>query len=61
MEQQIEKKGKLAMFEKNVLTLVISMILLGAAMTAVPVPVLWAIGCLSFLALSVAMRPQHQG
>jgi hypothetical protein len=49
------------MFEKNVLTLVISMILLGAAMTAVPVPVLWAIGCLSFLALFVATRPQHQG
>ena len=49
------------MFEKNILILITSIILLSAAMTAVPVPVLWAMGCLSFLALSVAMRPQQQG
>lgn len=48
------------MFDKIILTLIISMILLGAAMTTVPIPVVWGIGCLAFLALSVGFRNQHQ-
>ena len=49
------------MFDKIILILIMSMILLGAAMIAVPIPVLWGIGCLIFLALSVALRSQQQG
>ena len=48
------------MFDKIILTLIISVILLGAAMTAVPIPVLWGVGCLIFYALSVALRYQPQ-
>jgi hypothetical protein len=48
------------MFEKTILILIMSMILLGAAMVALPIPVLWVMGCLSFLALSVALRTQQQ-
>ena len=49
------------MFEKTILILIMSMILLGAAMTALPIPVLWGMGCLIFLALSVALRSPQQG
>jgi hypothetical protein len=49
------------MFDKIILTLLISVILLGAAMTAIPIPILWGIGCLTFFALSVALRDQPQG
>ncbi len=49
------------MFDKIILTLIISVILLGAAMTAVPIPVLWGIGCAIFFALSFALRDQPQG
>ena len=49
------------MFDKIILVLIISVILLGVAMTAIPIPVLWGIGCLIFLALSVALRNQPQG
>ena len=49
------------MFDKIILTLIISVILLGVAMTAVPIPVLWGMGCLGFFALSVALRSQQQG
>jgi hypothetical protein len=49
------------MFDKIILTFITIMILLGAAMIAVPIPVLWGMGCLSFLALSVAFRRQRQG
>ena len=49
------------MFEKNVLILAVSMILLGAATIAVPFPVVWAMGCLTFLALFLATRAQQQG
>lgn len=50
-----------ALFEKNILILIASMILLGAAMIVVPIPVLWGMGCLIFLALSVALRRQLPG
>ena len=49
------------MFDKIILTLIMSMILLGAAMIAMPIPVLWGMGCLIFLALFVAQRSQQQG
>jgi hypothetical protein len=49
------------MFEKTILILIMGMILLGAAMTAVSIPVLWGLGCLIFLALSVALRSPQQG
>ena len=49
------------MFDKIILTLLISVILLGAAMTAIPIPVLWGIGCLIFFVLSVVLRDQPQG
>jgi hypothetical protein len=49
------------MFDKTILTLIMSMILLGVAMTAVPIPVLWGIACLIFLALSVAERRARHG
>jgi hypothetical protein len=61
MEQEVDKKGRLIMFDKIILILIISMILLGAAITAVPIPVLWGLACLIFLALSVAMRRAQQG
>ena len=48
------------MFEKNILTLIVSMLLLGVAMIAMPIPVLWGIGCLIFLALFVIQRSQQQ-
>jgi hypothetical protein len=44
------------MFNKIILTLIVSMLLLGAAMIFTPIPVLWAMGCLAFLALSVSLR-----
>ena len=49
------------MFNKIVLILIMSMLLLGAAMTATSIPVLWGIACLIFLALAVTMRGEHQG
>jgi hypothetical protein len=49
------------MFDKIILSLIVSVMLLGVAMTAVPIPVLWGMGCLGFFALSVALRSQHQG
>lgn len=49
------------MFDKLILILIGSIIMLGAAMIAVPVPLLWGLGCLIFLALSVFLRPQQQG
>ena len=48
------------MFEKNILTLILSMILLGTAITAFPIPVVWGMGCLIFLAFAVSLRIQHQ-
>ena len=48
------------MFDKIILILIMSMILLGAAMIAMPIPVLWAMGCLIFLALSATLRRQPQ-
>ena len=48
------------MFDKTILILIISMMLLGVAMTAVPIPVLWGMGCLGFFALSVVLRSQQQ-
>jgi hypothetical protein len=49
------------MFDKIILILIMSMILLGGAIIAVPIPILWGMGYLSFLALSVAMRSQRPG
>jgi hypothetical protein len=49
------------MFDKIILFLLTSMILLGAAMIAVPIPVLWGIGCLTFIALFFALHRQPQG
>lgn len=49
------------MFDKIILTFITIMILLGAAMIAVPIPVVWGMGCLSFMALFVALRRQGQG
>ena len=49
------------MFDKIILILIVSVMLLGVAMTAVPIPVLWGMGCLGFFALSVALRSQHEG
>lgn len=49
------------MFDKAILILMMSMILLGAAMIAVPFPILWGTGCLIFLALSVTLSRQQQG
>jgi hypothetical protein len=60
MEQEVDKKGRWIMFDKIILTLIISVILLGAAMTAVPIPVLWGMGCLIFFALSLSQRSQQQ-
>jgi len=48
------------MFDKILLTLIISMILLGVAMTVVPIQVLWGMGCLGFFGLSVALRSQQK-
>jgi hypothetical protein len=48
------------MFDKIILTLIISMLLLGVAMTAVPIPVLWGMSCLGFFGLSVALRSQQK-
>ncbi len=48
------------MFDKIILILIITMILVGVAITAVPIPVLWGMGCLGFFGLSVALRSQHQ-
>jgi hypothetical protein len=49
------------MFNKIILILIASMILLGAAMIFTPIPVLWAMGCLGLLALSVALRSVQPG
>ncbi len=49
------------MFDKMILILIISMILLGAATIAVPIPILWGMGCLIFFILSVVLRDQPQG
>ena len=48
------------MFDKFILILIVSMMLLGAAIIAVPIPVLWGTGCLIFLALSMTLRSQQQ-
>jgi hypothetical protein len=48
------------MFDKIILILLLSLILMGVATIAVPFPVLWAMGCLTFLALSVILRSQKQ-
>jgi hypothetical protein len=49
------------MFNKIVLILIMGLILLGAAITSTPIPVLWGMGILIFLALSVALRSEQQG
>jgi hypothetical protein len=61
MEQEVDKKGRWIMFEKNILILIMSMLLLGAAMISIPIPVLWGMGCLVFLALFIVERRAHQG
>jgi hypothetical protein len=49
------------MFDKIILILIISMTLLGAVTIAVPIPILWGMGCLIFLVLAVVLRDQPQG
>ena len=49
------------MFNKIVLVLFMVMILLGAAITATSIPVLWGMACLIFLALSMVLRSENQG
>ena len=44
------------MFEKTTFTLMLSMILLGLGMMALPIPFLWGMLCLIFIALFVAER-----
>ena len=48
------------MFNKIVLILITAMLLLGAAVVATPIPVLWGMACLIFLALSLTLRSQPQ-
>ena len=49
------------MMRKMVLTLIMGMVLAGAAVTSTPFPVLLVMGCLILWALSVAMRSEQQG
>lgn len=49
------------MFDRIIFTFITIMILLGAAVIAVPIPILWGMGCLSFMALFMAIRRQGQG
>jgi hypothetical protein len=49
------------MYNQIVLILILAMLLLGMAMTFIPVPVLWGMACLIFLALSLDERRAHQG
>ena len=60
MEEEVNKKGRWIMFEKNILILIMIMLLLGAAMISIPISVLWGIGCLVFLALSVFLRSEQR-
>jgi hypothetical protein len=48
------------MFDKIILTLLVTMILLGLAMIAVPTPILWGVGCLYFIGLFIAWQRQPQ-
>ena len=61
MEDEQDKKGKLVMIRKIVLTLIMGVVLAEAAATSTPFPVLLAMGCLIILALSVALRSEQQG
>jgi len=56
----MEQERKIEMFDNIVLTFIMIMILLGAAVIAVPIPILWGVGCLSFMALFVVFRRQQQ-
>lgn len=49
------------MFDKIILILIVSMVLLGVAMINIPVPVLWAMGCLTFIGLSMTFRSPYRG
>ena len=49
------------MMHKIVLTLIMGVVLAGAAATSTPFPVLLAMGFLILLALSVALRSQQKG
>ena len=49
------------MMRKIVLTLIMSVVLAGAAATSTPFPVLLVMGCLIIWALSVALRSEQQG
>lgn len=47
------------MFDRIIFTLILSMILLGMGMIALPVPLLWGMLCLIFIGLFVAHRIQQ--
>ena len=60
MEDERDKKGKLVMMRKIVLTLIMGVALAGAAISSTPLPVLLAMGYLILLALSVALRSEQK-
>ena len=47
------------MFDKIISTLMLSMILLGAAMIVLPIPLVWGMLCLIFIGLFVAQHSQQ--
>jgi uncharacterized membrane protein len=47
------------MFDRIIFTLMLSMILLGMGMIALPIPLLWGMLCLIFMGISVAQRSQQ--
>ena len=49
------------MFDKIILSLIASIVLLGVAMINIPVPVLWTMGLVTFLGLSMSFRNPYRG
>ena len=49
------------MYNNIVLIQITVMLLLGVALLSIPIPILWAMGCLIFAALSIAFRSPQQG
>jgi hypothetical protein len=49
------------MMRRIFLTLIMGIVLAGAAVTSTPLPVLLVMGCLILWALSIAMRSEQRG
>lgn len=49
------------MYNNIVLIQITVMLLLGVAVLSIPIPVLWAMACLLFATLSVALRSPQEG